>query len=89
MHIRAIYKVGAVKFTDLKLQGMNYWMAYNIRIRTLFTLYGNHLDWRFPDGGGLVKSDYLIPLFKVDLSFYYHCRKHIQEITSVRFHLCL
>ena len=73
--------MGAFKFTDLKPQGMNYWMAYNIKIRTLFPLYGNRLQWRFLDGRGLVKSDYLIPLLEVDLSFYYHCQKHIQEIT--------
>ena len=42
-------------------------MAYKVKMRKLFNICNDWLlQWEFPDGGGLVKSDYPVPLKEDD-----------------------
>ena len=61
-------------------------MAYKVKMRKLFNLQNDWLlQWGFPDGRGLVKSDYLI-LFKKVTCFIYDYQTYIQEIIFAHVH---
>lgn len=63
MHLTTVCKLGAFKFkTDMKPGAWPYRVAYKMKMRKLFNLHDYWLlQWGFPDGRDLVKSDYLIP----------------------------
>ena len=62
-------------------------MAY--KVRKFFHLYDDWLfQWGFPEGRGLVQSDYLTPRGEHDLSLFYDYQRHLQETTEVKLCLC-